>query len=204
MNRIVLLWAIVMFFLSGCSFTVKRDYTAFYAHRPRSIVVVPALNNTKEISAPYAFISTITSPLAELGYYVFPVYLTDGLLSDNGLSEVTEIHQLPPSKFGELFGADAVLFVTIEDWSESYIVINASGTVKMKYELIDTHTGLSLWQREKVAVYSNTGIIDAAIAAAFSDLETLAKQANYMVLSPPTGLPAGPYNPEYQTDQSKF
>jgi hypothetical protein len=204
MSRIVFLWAIVMVFLSGCAHTERKDYTAFYAHRPRSIVVVPVLNQTAEITAPYAFISTITSPLAEHGYYVFPVYLTDGLLSDIGLTEALDIHQLPPSKFADLFGADAVLFVTIEDWSKSYIVINASGTVRMKYELIDTRTGLSLWQGEQKATYSETGLLTAAIAASMDSNEALARQANYMVLMPPNGLPAGPYNPAYQNDKDKY
>ena len=207
---------VAMFFVSGCSTTMqKKDYSAFYAHSPRSIVVVPALNNTTEINAPSVFASTITAPLAERGYYVFPVYLTDILLKDIGLSEAGHIHQLPPSRFLDLFGADAVLFVTIEDWSTKYIIISSSVVVHMKYELKDTRTGLSLWQGEQQAVHSSGGggggiaglivmAIDAAVTAMVVDYMPLARQANQMVFLPSKGLPAGPYNPEYKTDQTKF
>ena len=66
--------------LLGCP--PRHDYTLFYAHQPRSIVVVPVLNDSPEVSAPAVFITTVSVPLAERGYYVFPVYLTEALLRD--------------------------------------------------------------------------------------------------------------------------
>ena len=218
MKKILFGLIVAMVVISGCTTVQKKDYSAFYAHPPRSIVVVPALNNTTEISAPPVFASTITAPLAERGYYVFPVYLTDILLKDIGLSEAGHIHQLPPSRFLDLFGADAVLFVTIEDWSTKYILISSSVVVDMKYELKDTRTGLSLWQGEQQVVHNSdaggggggliAGLIVMAVQAAITaitvDYMPLARQANQMVFLPPKGLPAGPYNPEYKTDQSKF
>ncbi len=218
MNKFLLWLIFAMVFISGCTSVLKKDYSVFYAHPPRSIVVVPALNNTTEINAPPVFASTITAPLAERGYYVFPVYLTDILLKDIGLSEAGHIHQLPPSRFLDLFGADAVLFVTIEDWSTKYILISSSVVVDMKYELKDTRTGLSLWQGEQQVVHNSdaggggggliAGLIVMAVQAAITaitvDYMPLARQANQMVFLPPKGLPAGPYNPEYKTDQSKF
>lgn len=65
MNKTLLVLIVAMVFISGCATVQKKDYSAFYAHRPRSIVVVPALNNTTEINAPLVFASTITAPLAE-------------------------------------------------------------------------------------------------------------------------------------------
>lgn len=217
MKKILVLSIVSMAFIAACS-TVQRkeDYSVFYAHRPRSIVVVPPLNNTTEISAPGVFISTISAPLAERGYYVFPVYLTDILLKDLGLSEAGHIHQLAPGRFLDLFGADAVLFVTIMDWSTKYILLSSSVVVHMQYELKDTRTGLGLWQREQEIVHNSGGgggggiggliamAIDAAITALIVDYQPLAKQANQMVFLPSRGLPAGPYSQEYQTDQSKF
>ena len=217
MNRLTILLGLLIAMLSGCALPVtKKDYSAFYAHRPRSIVVVPALNNTPEISASGVFASTVSSPLAERGYYVFPVYLTDVLLKDLGLSEAGHIHQLPPSRFLDLFGADAVLLVTILDWSTKYILLSSSVVVHMKYELKDTRTGMLLWEGEQQAVHSSgayvgAGLgglivmaIDAAITAIAVDYLPLAQQANYLVFQPPQGLPAGPYHAEYQSDQSKF
>lgn len=199
--------------LFGCTTPpVKKDMTAFYAHKPRSIVVVPILNETTEISAPSVFVSTITRPLAERGYYVFPVYLTDLILKDFGLAEAGHIHLLATQRLYELFGADAVLYVTIKDWSSKYILISSTVVVEIDYELKDTRTGLVLWQAtEKVTKDSGGaegGLIGMAIMAAVNamviDYQPLARQANNQVFLPPKGLPAGPYHLEYGKDQDKF
>jgi hypothetical protein len=218
----VLIGVLLIATLTGCLPAQKinhKDYSAFYAHRPRSIVVIPALNNTTEITAPPVFASSITAPLAERGYYVFPVFLTDVLLKDLGLSEAGHIHQLPANRFRDLFGADAVLLVTIKDWSTKYIVISSSVVVNMHYELKDTQTGLTLWEKDQAFVQNSgrsgggaggiaglliSAAIQAAVNAMVTDYLPLARTANNLAFQPSTGLPAGPYHPEYQTDQSKF
>ncbi|MFZ2725463.1 MAG: GNA1162 family protein [Methylococcaceae bacterium] len=216
MKRFLIGSLLISTLLSACTTIEKKDYSAFYAHRPRSIVVVPALNNTTEITATPVFASSITAPLAERGYYVFPVYLTDILLKDLGLSEAGHIHQLPASRFRDLFGADAVLLVTIKDWSTKYILISSSVVVKMHYELKDTQTGLTLWQKDQEFAQDSGGAggggiaglvvmaVQAAVNAIATDYLPLARSANQLAFQPSTGLPAGPYHPEYQSDQSKF
>lgn len=195
--------------LTGCAAVdqKKPDLTAFHAHPPRSIVVVPVVNESPEVSAPNVFISTLTKPLAERGYYVFPVYLTDLILRDFGLVEAGHIHQLPTERFFDLFGADAVLFVTIKDWSSKYAILSSSVVVSMEYLLKDTRTGVVLWEGKQSVVRSSGsgggggGIagmlvamaVEAAMNAAFTDYLPLAQQANNLVFLPPNGLPDGPY-----------
>lgn len=203
----------ILTLLSGCAAQrAKPDLDAFYAHKPRSILVVPVLNDTTEINASPVFISTITKPLAERGYYVFPVYLTDLVLRDFGLAEAGHIHQLDTQRLYDLFGADAALFITIKDWSSKYIVLASTVVVEMDYELKDTRTGTTLWQSNQKVVQSSGGaaggLIGMAIAAAINamatDYQPLARQANNQAFMPPKGLPAGPYNLEYGRDQEKF
>lgn len=197
--------------LAGCA-TAKPDLAAFYAHRPRSIVVVPVVNETTEVSAPAVFITTVTVPLAERGYYVFPVYLTDLILKDLGLPEAGHIHLLPAERFFELFGADAVLLITIKDWSTKYLVLASSVDVRMEYLLKDTRTGTLLWKAERLVSHGSGGgggnpigmLIAAAVHALVADYLPVARQANLQVFLPPAGLPAGPYHPEFQKDQSRF
>lgn len=195
--------------LTGCA--THNNLDAFYAHRPKSIVVVPVLNDSPEVTAPSVFITTITRPLAEKGYYVFPVYLTDMVLRDFGLTEAGHIHQLPPSRFSELFGADAVLFVTIKDWSTKYLVLVSTVTVEMEYILKDTKTGQVLWQRTQPYVYSSNGggnpivaLVSAAMTALMVDYLPLARQANFMAFQPPIGIPAGSYHPNYEKDSDRY
>lgn len=197
----LLLLCAALLLLSGCA-APKKDFSAFYAHQPRSIVVVPVVNESTEVTAPTVFMSTITTPLAERGYYVFPVYLTGLLLQDIGLPEAGLVHQLPPQRFYDLFGADAVLFITIKDWSTKYLVIQSSVVVDMAYVLKDTRTGMVLWESRQPIVHSSGGggnliamAVNAAIHALVTDYRPLAQQANNTVF---WGLPAGARHPQYQ------
>lgn len=196
---------------TSCATLKKPDLAAFRAHLPRSIVVVPVVNESPEITAPAVFTPSLSPPLAERGYYVFPIYLTEMLLRDLGLSEAGHIHQMPTQRFFDLFGADAVLLVTIKDWSTKYVVLSSSIKVAAEYVLKDSRTGTVLWQGSQHIVASSGGgggligaLVAAAVHALLTDYKPLAQQANGSAFSPPHGLPAGPYHPKYGKDQSRF
>jgi len=204
------------FLALGCA--AKRDYSAYFAHEPRSILVVPALNETTAVEAEAVYMTTVSRPLAERGFYVFPVYLTTLLLRDLGLPEAGLVHQVPLERFREHFGADAVLFVTIEDWSTKYVVIQSSTVVKLSFVLKDTRTGTVLWRRTQ-AVARNSGdggggLIGMLVAAAVTyavnqmvdvDYRPLAVRANTLAFATRgAGLPAGPYHPDFGRDRARY
>ena len=87
------------------------DYTAYVAHMPRSILVLPPVNESIEVQAGEALLSCLTVPLAEMGYYVFPVAAVEDTLRRNGVPEPADMHQVPPDKLRSVFGCDAVLYV---------------------------------------------------------------------------------------------
>lgn len=196
--------------MQGCIAPQHANLEVFNAHQPRSIVVAPVVNESPEVTANSVFITSITQPLAERGYYVFPVYLTDMILRDLGLVEAGYIHQLPTERFYELFGADAVLLITIKDWSTKYLGLVSSVAVSMEYILKDTKTGEVLWKNNQGYVQSSGGsdlismAVSAAINALITDYLPLARQANFLAFQPPKGLPAGPYHPQYQQDKEQF
>ncbi len=64
---------IVMLFAGLAPCPEKQvDYAKFKAARPRSIVVLPPLNESPDIKATYAMLSQATYPLAESGYLRAP------------------------------------------------------------------------------------------------------------------------------------
>jgi hypothetical protein len=210
---------LALFVLVGCAAKNKKNYSAYFAHEPRSIVVVPALNETTAIDAEPVYMTTVARPLAERGFYVFPVYLTEMLLRDLGLPEAGLVHQLPTARFREHFGADAVLFVTIKDWSNKYILIQSSTVVTLSFVLKDTRSGTVLWEgTQSVARNSGDGggggLIGMAVAAAVNyavnqmidtNYRPLAQQANTQAFATPgVGLPAGPYHPDFGKDKDKY
>lgn len=195
---------------AGCAAVPKPDYTRFFQNHPRSILVVPPMNNTTAVEAPDVFATTITAPVAERGYYIFPVYLVTDLLRDLGLTNEGLIHQLPANRFRELFGADAVLFVTIKDWTTKYVLLASSVSVTASYKLVDTKTGQVLWEGERKAVVQSRGsnIIEVLVSALMTttvDYRPLAREANKKMMdNPGTGLPAGPYHAEFQKDYDRY
>ena len=109
--------------LAGCATVPVKDYTKFNAAKPSSILVVPTVNRSVDITASDYMLSTLSIPVAERGYYVFPVNLVKRVLEDDGLSDANLVHSASAEKLASLFGADAVLYVTINRWDAQYFVL---------------------------------------------------------------------------------
>lgn len=194
--------------ISGCVTVPKKDYTKFYAAAPKSILIVPVINKSLDVDAPNYFLSSIPIPVAEQGYYVFPVNMVKRVLEDDGLSDADMVHKAPPQRLASLFGADAILYVTIDRWDARYMLLATTITVNMAYVLKDGKTGDTLWIDSRQIQYTPQGggsgnifadlIVDAAVAAiqkAAPNYMPLAKQANAAAFTyPGPGIPPGPYS----------
>jgi len=196
------------------------DYTAFRSADPRSILIVPVVNNSVDVDASDYFLSAISQPVAERGYYVFPVNMVKRVMEEDGLADADMVHHADPTRLAELFGADAVLYVSIERWDAQYAVLVTTVTVEFSYVLKDGHTGQDLWGTDQKFVYQSGGssgsgngladlvimLVDAAVTKASPNYLPLARQANSSaVVQMHHGLPAGPYRPEeYKLDTDRF
>jgi len=130
------------------------DYGTYLRHFPKSVLVLPPINESLEVQAPGMFLSTVTTLLAERGYYVMPVAVVDAVLKEQGVPLPPEMHQIPIEKLGEVFGADAVLYVTINRWTTTYLVLNTTTTVDLLYRLVDVDTKATLWEWRQPYQYS--------------------------------------------------
>lgn len=181
--------------ISACS---TAPITTPAAHSPnltRSIMVLPPKNLSPEENAIYTYLSTISRPLAEKGYYVFPVSVIDQFLKENGLPTPDEMHSIGLDKIREHIGADAVLYVTINKWGQQYNVISSAATVSAEMRLVDTHTGKELWKGQAHAKqqndHSNNGIAGLLVGAIVDQIAgsltdhslDLSRQANYRALN---------------------
>ncbi|MBP7223501.1 MAG: putative lipoprotein [Deltaproteobacteria bacterium ADurb.BinA014] len=191
----------------GCVTTPTKDYTKFNSAKPKSILIVPMVNRSVEVTAPDYCLSTITIPLANRGYYVFPVNMIKRLLEDDGLSDANLVHNASVEKLANLFGADAVLYVTINQWDAKYMVLTTQVTVSLSYVIKDGKTGDSIWEHNEIMIYtpqnqsSGNAIADlivmavnAAVTRAAPNYVPLARQANYRAFTfPGREIPPGPY-----------
>ncbi len=194
--------------ISACETTAPYDYTQLIEHKPRSILVLPPANNSVEVNAPYTFLSTISQPLAEKGYYVFPVAVVDTYMKENGLPTPEDMHAVPLDKLREQFGADSVLYVTIQSWGQSYQVLSSKAEVKATVRLVDARSGEKLWSGTAYAVQESSdgggGLAGALIGAVITQIAgsvvdytpQLSKTANSnLINNKNNGLLFGPYAP---------
>jgi len=200
--------------LTSCALKPVPDWETFYARQPRSILVVPAENETTEVEAPRFFMATIARPLIARGYYVYPVEATSEILASEGFTAGAELTQVPPERFLKYFGADGVLFVTIKTWDTVYAVLSSAVTVTLQYQLVDTHSGETVWsgiwtaQKRSGGGYGGDPIgalvamaVDAALTAALTDYMPLARQAS---ASAAQSLAPGVYHPQYEATKNRL
>lgn len=205
--------------LGGCAAVTPKDYSVFRAEDPRSILVVPVLNNSISVEAPEFFLSTVSRPFAERGYYVFPANMVKSVLEQNGLSDAALVHNADPRRLETLFGCNSVLFITIKKWESQYVVIATSTNVEFDYVLRSCKTGATLWVDNRAMTYSpqvsNSGnpladlvaqAIVSAIEKAAPNYMPLTQQANMLAASTTgQGIPAGPYlEAQYRKDIADF
>lgn len=134
--------------LTACATKIPepKDLTAYRQNMPKSILVLPPVNNSPDVRATHGYLSTTTQPIAEAGYYVFPIALVDQTFKDNGLANAAEIQQVSPKKLHEIFGADAAMYIAIKEYGTKYQVIQSVTSVEADAKLVDLNTGSTLWQ----------------------------------------------------------
>lgn len=186
---------------------------AFLEARPRSILVLPPLDDSIETGATYGTLASVTVPLAESGYYVFPVAVVDAMMRENGLPTPFEMHSVSLSKLREIFDPDAVLYLTVTDWGTSYQILNSSTRIAIKGELLDATTGSVLWsgQTQQVRNSNNgngsligmlAGALVNQVATSIADpSRDIARMGNHDLLTGRRrGWPLGPYHPRFAED----
>ncbi len=187
------------------------DYTAYRQSKPASILVLPPLNDSPDVRATYSLLSTVTKPIAEAGYYVFPVALVDQTFKENGMLNPGEMHQAPLDKLRGVFGADAILYITVTQYGASYRVIGSEVRVTATAKLVDTRSGQMLWSGRATASDSegrsnSGGLAGALLSALVRQVVSSIGDPGYKVARQTSvrlfevkqnGLLYGPRSPEY-------
>jgi len=198
--------AILATLVSGCQTVDPYDYTALKKSKPRSIVIIPPNNNSIEVNAPYLYLSTLTKPLAEKGYYVLPVAVIDQFLKENGLPTPAEMNNIPLDKIDKHIGADAVLYITINQWGQKFMIVSSTTTVSAELKLVDVKTGAVLWESTAVATRDSgdgggslagmliSAIVTQVMASSIDRSYETAMLANFIAINHESrGLLDGPY-----------
>lgn len=207
----------IMFFgilSSACvSLPPAYDYSAFRNSDPQSIIILPPTNQSTEVIAPFSVMTQMSVPIAESGFYVFPVALVNQTFQNNGLTEANDIQAVPIAKIHEIFGADAALYIDIQEYGTSYVVISSNTVVTVTAKLIDLQTGALLWQGVSSASSAETrgnsggGLVGMLVQAAVSQIVETVSDTGFVISAIASnrlvssemhnGLLHGPRSPKY-------
>ncbi len=221
--------------LSGCAVPGQArrevfDYSPLVAADPRSVVVAPVVSPTHPRASDW-FLATLTAPLAERGYYVFPVFMTKEIAEQAGLARGIEgagFAEFSPeraSQIAEFFGADAVLFVTLKKWDLRVAELGLdplhTSEVLFDYLLTDAQ-GQTIWQASQGASVTQGGggavsqVWNLFTAPSSEQEQTqLSREVNRMAIegkpnemgkrtyTRPAPLLVGPHHPRYEADRAR-
>jgi len=208
---------LMTFLFSGClgkgpSYTTKaEEFPKMYDQKPRSILILPPMNESTDAEAKDYYMTTVEIPFASMGYYTFPVEMVSDIMKQEGVYDTELLYNMPLTKFYDYFGADTVLFTNISKWDISYAVIASSLTVSIDARIVSTKTSEELWKYTGTVVVDLSGgdtgggiagliakVVIAAINTAASDYVKHAHTANRRLIYT---LPFGPYHDKYLLDQ---
>lgn len=204
----------VVLLASGCATQKPYDYTAYKQSRPKSVLILPPLNSSPDVKATYSMLAQMSAPLAESGYYVFPVAVVDETFRQNGLTAPGDIQAVPPAKLHEIFGADAALYVDVKRYGVTYTVLSSDVTVMAEAKLVDLKTGQLLWDGRASASSAEQqnnsgGLVGMLVSAVINQIansltekgHVYAGIASQRLLSAhPNGVLYGPRSPRYGQD----
>ena len=206
---------LAMFIISGCGpkyVTKGSEFPHMYEEQPRSLLILPPMNESTDAEAKDYYMTTVEAPFASMGYYTFPVEMVGDIMKQEGVYDTELLYNMPLTKFNEYFGADAVLYTRIKKWDVAYMVLASNLTVSIEAEIVSTKTSQKLWSYTGTVVVDLTGsnggnnglaglLVKAVVTAvntAAADYVTYAHVANRKIIYT---LPFGPYHERYLKDK---
>lgn len=212
MKKLMFFTIIIMIVVSSCTTTSKipksTAYKGVYSEKPLSVLLMPPINRSTNVEAKEYFHSTLNIPIANAGYYVVPPFLSMEILKRESAYDSELFLDSPLAKFGEVFGADVVVFTIIHKWDKSAIAANVY--VEVEYIIKSTKTNEVIYTRRGDVTYDASinagggGLAGALISMAASAINTaltkyvdVARACNAYTFK---DLPAGKYSPTYGID----
>ena len=212
LKSILLISLIIL--ITGCAEvqTKREAFPKMYSvsEKPLSILVLPAINKSTAADAGDLLNSTLTIPFSDNGYYIMPISIVSDIFTREGIIEGSQLLNMPTNVFKSNFGADAVLYVTINKWDTSYLIFAAKVSVGMSYILVSTTSNEVLWSYDQTIEVDTSGgdstgfiLLDAmktAITTAMTDYIPIARQVNEAAV---LTMPHGKYHPLVGEDGDK-
>jgi hypothetical protein len=179
----------------GCAGGAQHSAAPDYKDRaPRSIAVLPILNETVSLKAPEMFRPILLNKVSQKGYETPALAFIDGRLREKEIREAGQVNTLTPQELGNLLGVDALLYAYVTEFSTTYLLAYASITVGARFELKDAKTGEKLWESAHQVKESKLGLDQKSLGdtVQFAAGQSYAPYAQKVVDESFQTLPNGP------------
>ena len=221
MRKTVCITAAIVLLFSSCA-SVPPENPIPRENLPHSILLMPPINRTVDVRAPAVFLANSTRPLADSGYYVIPVALSETVFRQNGIVSPEEAHMLDHAILHDIFGADAAMYIIINSFGPSYQLLRSVVQVSASASLVDLRTSHVIWtgqiQREQgrndtihvsggnffqdILIMAGLAAIDQVINVVMDPSERLATEAIREAFSASEHqrrgkIPLGPHHPGF-------
>jgi len=204
--------AAMLLLFSACAVqqtTMQDVYPKMYQSPPASILILPPVNKSTAADAKEYFACSLSEAVGLKGYYVLPVEATFGVLRDEGLYDAENITPTVLGNMKKHFGADAVLYSSIEKWDKSWALVSGSLNITAYFALISTANADTLWDytvhtRVKLESSSDNflaAMLESAVKTAMEDYFPNCLKAN--VLTMDEALPYGKHHPQFSLDATE-
>ncbi len=212
MKKYLIVFVLAALIAVSCTMTkpvAKSDaYTGMYEEKPLTVLLMPPVNRSTNVEAKEYFHSSLNVPLANLGYYVIPPFLSIEMLKRESAYDSELFLNSSLKKFGEVFGADIALFTIINKWDKSSIASKVD--IEVEYTLKSIVTNEVLYSRKGAVTYDTSvstgaggaiGLLADLAASAINTAATkyvnVARSCNVYTFS---DLPAGKYHEKHSLD----
>lgn len=156
--------------ISGCASDLQTKVSGHLndlsKHQTVAILPVEASDaGQKEMAK--MFRQGLYANLKQSKFNLMEKYIVDGLLKQNHLNNPANFLNINPMQFGEILGADAIVFSRINKVERSYFIVHSSIELSVSVQMVDTRTGEILWRAEQTEHdFSGIGKIPTGITTA--------------------------------------
>jgi hypothetical protein len=177
-----------------------------YEEKPITLLVMPPINNSTHVEAKDLLYTSISRPLIEAGYYVISPLLAMDVLKAESAYDSENFFEASLAQFNQFFGADAVVFSIIDEWSKdgsgiqtkiTYIIKSTKTNEALFERTCDLYLDLSTQNKSNGALNELVNLAITAIKTATTDHIVAARKCNYYIFS---DIPRGKYNPSHGLD----
>jgi len=156
--------------ISGCASNLQTKVAGNLnsLSKDQTVAILPIeISHSGQKEMADMFRQGLYANLKQSKFNLMEKYIVDGLLKQNNLNDPAGFLTINPMQFGEILGADAVVFSRINKVERTYFILHSSIELSISIQMVDTRTGEILWRAEQTEHdFSGIGKIPTGITTA--------------------------------------